>query len=541
MQHPQTYGIQATLQLLEITRNDAAVAVLAHGLAVEDALVRESSVRALMNRRSETSLKALVQNWHLLQETDKQLLDKNWPLFVPNVLELLKSEDSRDNRNAIQAVSDLNLVDGFPELITLSTNDTHLLCSEARTALSQLAVRWGKRARCGRDVPSVRMPMLQNLFQSILNYSQHRCTEIVDGWLCMSSWDDATMRSILLDPGHPAYTQIIRRFRFSHEPQVIELLVGFLSRRSTPPAILEILAERSESSIAFHMLEKYQNQLDEVSRHHLERMPRCECLFIFTSEDLGHMSFAQQQTLAILRAANASSPHTIIQAALDVYRSDPIEGPKSAARLIRLLHGISIETLAGAFGSSPSVEQQELRFLIEQIIPWRDSNNRNLADNVNLIFEEVSLNRLLSQIPIGPSLLCEGIASLINALKLSISHDLSAELANPSPRRRSLAIRAIAYLNSVPEYRSSLGNMISDPREEVRIAVIESLAQDPSPEATKLLKLAENYPSTITNEAATIALKGRVLPDTTTHSKSVSLPITDSSNASVSSLTPTTT
>jgi len=513
MNAPQSYGIKATLKLLEETRNDAAIAVLAHGLVVADPKIREASVRALLTRRTESAIKAIVQHWHLLEPSDKKLLDNHWQLFVPNTLAMLKSPDTRDNRNAIQTVSDLNLVEGFYDLIQISVNDTHLLCSEARQALSQLASRWGERARSGRDVPSVRLPMLQNLFASIYEYQQHRCVEVIDAWLRMSAWEDATLRSVLTDPGHPCYNQIMRRLRFSQEPQVIELLAGFLPRRSTPPIVLEVLAERQESFLAFHLIEKYQNTLDEVSRYHLERMPRCESLFIFNTDELAHMSFSQQQTLAMLRAANASSPHTVIQAAIDIERSDPVEGPKSAARLLKLLHGIPLDILGGAFGKLLSEPERDLRGLIESILHWRDHANRHLAESTAKIFEEITLPRLLSQIPIGPASLCEGIANLLKVLGSSFDNELTFELSNPSPRRRSLAVRAIAYLDLVPTYRSTLGSMISDSREEVRIAAIESLAADPSLEATRLLMLAQNFPSSITNEAATLALKERVIPE----------------------------
>lgn len=513
MNAPQSYGIKATLKLLEETRNDAAIAVLAHGLAVNDPKIREASVRALLARRTDSAIKAIVQHWHILEPSDKKLLDNHWQLFVPNTLVMLKSQDTRDNRNAIQTVADLNLVEGFYDLIQISVNDTHLLCTEARHALNQLASRWGERARSGRDVPSVRIPMLQNLFASIYEYQQHRCVDVIDAWLRMSAWEDATLRSVLLDPGHPCYNQIMRRLRFSQEPQIIELLAGFLPRRSTPPVVLEVLAQRQESFLAFHLIEKYQNTLDEVSRYHLERMPRCECLFIFNTDELAHMSFSQQQTLAILRAANASSPHTVLQAAIDIERSDPIEGPKSASRLLKLLHGISIDVLGGAFGNQPSEPERDLRGLIESVIHWRDHSNRQLADSTAKIFEEISLPRLLSQIPVGPSSLCEGIANLLKVLGYNFENDLAIEISNPSPRRRSLAVRAIAYLDLVPAYRSVLGSMISDSREEVRIAAIESLAADPSIETTRLLILAQNFPSSITNEAATLALKDRVIPE----------------------------
>lgn len=513
MNAPQSYGIKATLKLLEETRNDAAVAVLAHGLAVNDPKVREASVRALLARRTDSAIKAIVHNWQVLGDADKKLLYNHWQLFVPNTLAMLKSQDTRDNRNAIQTVSDLNLVEGFHDLIQISVNDTHLLCTEARQALNQLASRWGERARSGRDVPSVRIPMLQSLFASIYEYQQHRCVEVIDAWLRMSAWDDASLRTVLLDPGHPCYSQIMRRLRFSQEPQIIELLAGFLPRRSTPQVILDVLAQRQESFLAFHLIEKYQNSLDEVSRYHLERMPRCECLFIFNTDELAHMSFAQQQTLAMLRAANASSPHTVIQAAVDIERSDPVEGPKSAARLLKLLHGIAVEILGGAFGNQPSEQERDLRGLIESILHWRSHNNRLLAESTEKIFEEINLSRLLAQIPVGPSSLCEGIANLLTVLGLNIENELTAEVSNPSPRRRSLAVRAIAYLGLVPTYRSALGSMINDPREEVRIAAIESLATDPSIEATRLLILAQNFPSSITNEAASIALKDRSIPE----------------------------
>ena len=127
MNAPQSYGIKATLKLLEETRNDAAIAVLAHGLVVADPKIREASVRALLTRRTESAIKAIVQHWHLLEPSDKKLLDNHWQLFVPNTLAMLKSPDTRDNRNAIQTVSDLNLVEGFYDLIQISVNDTHLL------------------------------------------------------------------------------------------------------------------------------------------------------------------------------------------------------------------------------------------------------------------------------------------------------------------------------------------------------------------------------------------------------------------------------
>lgn len=62
-------------------------------------------------------------------------------------------------------------------------------------------------------------------------------------------------------------------------------------------------------------------------------------------------------------------------------------------------------------------------------------------------------------------------------------------------------------------YRSTLASLISDSREEVRIAAIESLATDPSIEATRILLHAQNFPSSITNEAAMLALRDRTIPE----------------------------
>jgi hypothetical protein len=75
MNAPQSYGIKATLKLLEETRNDAAIAVLAHGLAVSDPKIREASVRSVAPRRTDSAIKAIVQTSGThLDTNDKKLL-----------------------------------------------------------------------------------------------------------------------------------------------------------------------------------------------------------------------------------------------------------------------------------------------------------------------------------------------------------------------------------------------------------------------------------------------------------------------------------
>jgi hypothetical protein len=301
----------------------------------------------------------------------------------------------------------------------------------------------------------------------------------------------------------------MRRLRHSREPLVIELLAGFLPRRSAPPAVFEILAQRPEASLAWHLIERYQGQVDEISRGHLRTMPRFECLYALPIESTSRMTFTQQLTLAILRTANASSPHVILQSAIDIFRADMVEGPKAAAKLLKLLQGIPTETLAIAFSPTQSPEHIELRYLLELILPWRGHSCRVLAESVDDIFEEITFTSLLSQIPQGPEELTAGLANLLLALQLDLRDEISVELSNPSPRRRALTIQAITYLKQVPAYRDRIALLIPDAREEVRMAVISALANDPSADATRMLQVAQNYPSSVTSEAAAIALRRR--------------------------------
>jgi hypothetical protein len=509
MSSTPSYGIKATLKLLEETRNEAAISVLAHGLAVADPTIRESSVRSLLSRRSETALKAIVQRWHLLHEQDKKLLESRWQIFSWPVLSLLKSDNNMDRKNAIQAIVDLSLATGLEPLIRLAIDDTNLLCTAARTAMFQMASKWGEKARSGQDVPSIRNSMLQILQQAINQYSDHRCTEVIDAWLAMSSWDDGPLNLLLNNPEDSVYSHVMRRLRHSREPLVIELLAGFLPRRSAPPAVFEILAQRPEASLAWHLIERYQGQVDEISRGHLRTMPRFECLYSLPLESANRMTFTQQLTLAILRTANASSPHVILQSAIDIFRADMVEGPKAAAKLLKLLQGIPTETLAIAFSPTLSLEHIELRCLLELIIPWRGHSCRVLSESVDDIFEEITFTSLLSQIPQGPEELSIGLANLLLALQLDLRDEISVELSNPSPRRRALTIQAINYLKQVPAYRDRIALLIPDAREEVRLAVISALANDPSVDATRMLQVAQNYPSSVTSEAAAIALRHR--------------------------------
>ncbi|MEY4567534.1 MAG: hypothetical protein RLY14_2504 [Planctomycetota bacterium] len=509
MSSTPSYGIKATLKLLEETRNEAAISLLAHGLAVADPTIRESSVRSLLSRRSETALKAIVQRWHLLHEKDKTLLESRWQIFSWPVLSLLKSDNNMDRKNAIQAIVDLSLATGLEPLIRLAIDDTNLLCTTARTAMFQIAAKWGEKARSGQDVPSIRNSMLHVLQQAINQYSDHRCTEVIDAWLAMSSWDDGPLNLLLNNPADSVYSHVMRRLRHSREPLVAELLAGFLPRRSAPPAVFEILAQRPEASLAWHLIERYQGQVDEISRSHLRTMPRFECLFSLPLESTSRMTFTQQLTLAILRTANAASPHVILQSAIDIFRADTVEGPKAAAKLLQLLQGIPLESLAIAFGPTQSPEHVELRFLLELVIPYRNHSCRALAESVDDIFEDITFARLLSQIQHGPQELCIGLANLLLALQLDLKDEISVELSNPSPRRRALTIQAITYLKLVPAYRERLATLIPDTREEVRLAVISALSSDPSIDATRMLQVAQNYPSSVTNEAATIALRHR--------------------------------
>ena len=169
-----------TWEILQKTRNEAAVAVLASGLLADNLQVRHTSLNTLLARPESSARKTLLMHWEKFNEDDFVLLQRSARQFETIAKAMLISGPLQEKRIALQAIMRLELTESLAAVLDIVIDSHHALQPHANECLQHICQQWGSRARQGRDVPSVRHPMLETLHRYLQNFPKHRSLQVVE-------------------------------------------------------------------------------------------------------------------------------------------------------------------------------------------------------------------------------------------------------------------------------------------------------------------------------------------------------------------------
>lgn len=466
-----------TWEILQKSRNVAAVATLTTGLSSQNAALRHLSLKALLARDEEAARRAIVVNWENLDEGDIELLRAKCELFVEVTRTLLVEGSLSEKRSALSAIAELDLSRAIEPVLEIVVNSRHALNQPATDCLFEMCERWGRLARIGQDVPSIRTPLLDKLNFKLALFHEHKNTRIVDAWLRLAHWDDSLQRGMLSGPKKGAYRSVLKRLQESSQPEILQLLAGYLWRSTTPASILSILAERREPALAFEMAAMLDAQTLPMALRRLRDLPPLECLKNLEIESL-EISFDIEKKLWLMLAASSDDLRRVLSAALRLSQFGSAEARQTAAEMLRRCRRPDLETLVPAIqsattggGSSPSLAE-----LMKGIAGWLKSPSTALEKAAREFLRDFTLENLLDHARHWPTQMCKAMAEIVAVSEINLNESLSRELQCSSPKRRMAALKITEILGCTDKVTEWLMPLLNDPRLDVRVRVIDLLS-----------------------------------------------------------------
>lgn len=477
MQNPPSVPRNTTWETLKKSSNIASVALLVEGLSSKSADLRHDCLATLLARKDESAYEAIVSNWERYDDADIQILQKEAKHFSKVTSRLLECGSMSQKRLAIAAIGKLDILESVEDILEIVVDARHALAVQASVCLLQMCEHWGKLARSGKNVSSVRNTLVERISHRMAFFHEHKSLALVDAWLCLAHWDDSAQRGLISDPRQGAYRIILKRLAESDKVPVLQLLGGYLWRNRTPASVMTILCQRTEPELAIQIAELLDAQSLPAALKHLHQNPTLECLKELDMNALT-VGFNVQKTLWLMLAASLDDLPKVLEGAVKLSKLGTAEARQTAAEMLRRCRRPDIATLIPAIQkSSLSVGKEScLADLMNEIVTWLNSPSVVLKKAAQAFLTEFTVENLLEQSRHWPSQMCKAMANIVVKTETGIDEILSRELQSPSPKRRMAALQITEMLNCGDKVSKWLMPLLDDPRLEVRVRVIDLLS-----------------------------------------------------------------
>ncbi|TWU59022.1 hypothetical protein Poly51_18070 [Rubripirellula tenax] len=239
-------SLSTTFETLATTRNEAAIDVLIAVLDDADKHLRRQTIQALAMRQGSRASEVLLQNWRKLLPDDIDQIRRHKNLMNQTIVAGLKA-GGESVQTSIEAARKLNVLEAIDELVLLAESSaSREVQTKAGAAVLSLVAPLGRDAREDRSPATVRKPILARLSDSVRRFSMHRNATLVEAFLLVSTWGDGDLRAMIAEDG-PALNLICDRFAKTENQGVIDLLAGFIRRKSIHPRVLERMQTRTDA------------------------------------------------------------------------------------------------------------------------------------------------------------------------------------------------------------------------------------------------------------------------------------------------------
>lgn len=502
MSSPSLIPRQQTYDVLASTRNSTAADALLGGLTSTSSEVRTKCIKILLGRPELESRAVIVSQWNRLDATTRASLANNKFELQGATRDLIQNGSLAQKQAAIRAACDLDITAALAEMIPLALDKQNPVSESAMQALIELCDRWGAKARSGRDVPTVRTPMLDALARVVYEYPMHKNSEIIDAWLMLVTWEDSAQRAIINDPLHPAFRVVLERFWHSHHQSILQLLGGYLWRGSTPKSVLSVICERPDHALAVRIAEIMDEKLVTAAMRRLRELPPMASLTGLAVRS--GLTADNQRKLWLMLAANSPSIEPVLAGAVAMSKLGTADGRRLAAEIVRHCRRKDLQAIVQHLqhASANPDDGRSVGAHLQTVLGWVGGPSTVLNTAGREFFSDCTLERLLEVVRQWPAPLCRALAQIVCKLDPDVIPQLLKALESPAPRKRIIALQAIRLMDLKSEVNDRLLPLVHDPRLEVRIPAIDLLAALGAPQLIDLLPELLDDPTTDVQDAA---------------------------------------
>jgi HEAT repeat protein len=515
-------GTQTTFELLAQTENEAAVELLIPALDSPERAIQEGALRSLLQRRSRTGQREILQRLHLVDDCWKAIIEEHRASMSYALRDAILDSSPQLCANGCQAILWFREYDLLPALVNALEDEANPNAALAgATLLSLMDLFYSELSGEGpwrqrRDPELLRQRMLNCLEESVHRFGRHHRIAVIEAFLMLSAYDNLTLRRILLDPLDGGYLPLIDVLTHSVRPGVQRLILDFLDDPHAPSSTLALIAHRSDLPFIERLLRRIGAEPTATVRHNLARVGGIAWLReprpLIDALDEIHQP-------ALVQLVQASSMNRLegfgVIACLAV--QGKVAGRRAAVGALRDFHGVEANKVAikSLEDDDDEVQANALRQLRDRGIPGAISILIDaLASPSELVraaarecLTEFTFPRYLATF----DMLDEDVRHTTGLLVKKIDPEtvplLREEMKSPSRRRRIRALQMAEAIQVELELQEEILLAIADSDHLVRLEAARALGQCGSVAAYAALREAETDRSLTVREAAAASLE----------------------------------
>jgi len=271
-------ALATTFRLLANTANESAVNVLIAGLNASQREVREQSLKATLDRRSQAAEFVLLRRWPELSERWKQQIADRPGWLSRAIRAALVNRERSLFEIACTAAVVTRDYDAIPYLVGAAIDPTNILAAGAATATLELAEQLADEIASPRDYRFRRDPKLQRdhaiiaLEQATEHCSASQSKKLIEALLLVAKKDSAALLRVLQAVADPAHQHVADILLTSTRPAIESLLLSYLDQPQSPQPAIGILARRSDLGFVRRLMRKLAGGATVLEKTNLQRI-----------------------------------------------------------------------------------------------------------------------------------------------------------------------------------------------------------------------------------------------------------------------------
>jgi HEAT repeat protein len=516
-----TSGLTKTLGYLAKTENEAAVQLLITALDAPDRAIAQSSLRALLQRRSVAGHREIIHRLHSFDEGWRGIVAE-YPARMSQALrDAVLDADPQVCANGCQAILRFREYDLIPTLVKAAENLSDSQSSLVAKTLLELCGLLYEELASPRDTQKRRDPQFDRrnataaLQDSLQRFAHHKRSEIIECFLLLAGRENAALMQILSDPMHPSFVPVAQMLTHGTHPGLIRLVLGHLDNAQTPTALLSVIAHRCDRRFVEQLLRRIGHTPTASARSNLKRIESIAWLkngYALLDELDDAAQYGAVQMVIATRMKQADAYKMIEHLA---HHGKP-GGRRAAAAALTKFPGAEASqlTLELLKDSDPQVQAAALRQLRQRGIPGALPTLLAMVDSQHLVVRqaareslaEFSFSRYLHAFDMLEPNVARSTGLLVKRIDIQTLSILRQELQSSSGKRRMRAVDIARIIEVVPQIEETLIELLASPDHLVRASTAAALGDSSTPAALSALNEACHDSSLIVQEAALGAL-----------------------------------
>jgi hypothetical protein len=481
--------LQETFRVLGLRSNSASVQVLAMALSSPFEQIRVGALQTLIQRGGEAEMAAILERIDYCNDSELPLLANQVSLLMAPIEAGLASRDPLARQRSLIAISKLQVASQFQHLVLAAQSPDDPQQIVAAELLLGLAVKYGfdARQKSPRGNAANRAQLLSVLWQSMLNFNDHKILQIVDAWLCAAHWDDQPFKDLLTPVKNESiYKVAFRQLKVSNRLQIAELLAGVLWSQGPRPEALQSLGDRTDNLIVTKLAELVVRfgVTPIVSKNLRTNIP-IACLDRF---DFSRDAFSIAYRCAILQLLSNTdcSPDKVLDGVTHLLQTKDPAAEQACCTALRSLRSLKPEIVVmvlsdcfempGMEPYQPPPWKANLRSALERLIELAPHQTSAIRSSIECAFSEFRCEELIKHLDDWPESHLRAYAQMITISETTFVQFIEREATSQSQVKRMRALHAIRFLGVTNGLVDVVIDALQDKSEKVRIEAIHAIA-----------------------------------------------------------------